>query len=437
MNFNFKNLSENTKRIRIIPKYGAELSVNVGVDNPTAMIDVNGVISVCLSPNETPTISCDGAIDSIGIGDINYEHVVKVNGIEIDLLNDVISSSDGIYTVQKGDIIFLAKLEIEAAIGFKNNSVNNLVFEIDVSSNPYDEPIHTNWIKPVFGQPDNPTYYYDAVNKIITFCLSPYETPTISCDGATAYADFAFLVRDGVDPSIIHTDQLQVIVDGEVIPATSPTPNGLEVEEGAPFPYEIPNGFQNATLTPRFYNLSDVNRRVEVKSLSEDIKVFTYNNPTSIQLNDDNSHAGACLSVHCEPNVIRIKGQDALDVSESTDVVLRIRLTRNSNTSEVLIRSSEIIDFEYGYNSLSALRMMLNHIGIQVAGGGGGIAHFVSYYGNSLIGGYGTSSNDPITIEFLPYNAGENEFDLYSVLIDPEEPIQTVHSCGLEYFYGI
>jgi len=54
MNFNFKNLSENTKRIRIIPKNGTELFANIGVDNPTATIDEDGVFSVCLSPYEVP-----------------------------------------------------------------------------------------------------------------------------------------------------------------------------------------------------------------------------------------------------------------------------------------------------------------------------------------------------------------------------------------------
>jgi len=64
MNFNFRNISENPKRIRIIPKNGTELFANIGVDNPTATIDEDGVFSVCLSPNEPPTISCDGASDS-------------------------------------------------------------------------------------------------------------------------------------------------------------------------------------------------------------------------------------------------------------------------------------------------------------------------------------------------------------------------------------
>ena len=161
-----------------------------------------------------PTISCEGAIDSIGIGDISYEHVVKVNGVEIDLLNDVISSSDGIYTVQKGDIIFLAKLEIEGAIGFKNNSVNNLVFEIDVSSNLYDEPIHTNWIKPAFGQPDNPTYFYDAVNKIITFCLSPTindEIPSNEMHFTTLAGNIEYVGTQG--------DQI-LLSDGTIVDVT-------------------------------------------------------------------------------------------------------------------------------------------------------------------------------------------------------------------------
>ena len=74
MNFNFKNLSENIKRIRIIPKNDTELVANVGVDNPTAMIDEDGVFSVCLSPtingeiphNEIHFTTIAGSVDYIG-----------------------------------------------------------------------------------------------------------------------------------------------------------------------------------------------------------------------------------------------------------------------------------------------------------------------------------------------------------------------------------
>lgn len=50
MNFNFKNISQSNKRIRLIPKNGASISANIGVDNPTTSIDENGVFSVCLAP---------------------------------------------------------------------------------------------------------------------------------------------------------------------------------------------------------------------------------------------------------------------------------------------------------------------------------------------------------------------------------------------------
>lgn len=56
MKFNLKNTSQNTKNIRIIPKNGATLSANVGVENPTATIDENGVFSVRLSTKQSPEL---------------------------------------------------------------------------------------------------------------------------------------------------------------------------------------------------------------------------------------------------------------------------------------------------------------------------------------------------------------------------------------------
>lgn len=119
------------------------------------------------------------------------------------------------------------------------------------------------------------------------------ETPTISCDGAVNCVDFTILIRDGTDPSISATD-LQIVFDGEILPPMTPL-DWLRTEEGELFPYDIPNGF-SVQKPVRFINIGNQNRRIELKSLSDDIQVFSYNNPTSIQLSSDNSHAGACLS---------------------------------------------------------------------------------------------------------------------------------------------
>lgn len=52
MKFNLRNITDSNKRIRIIPKNSSSISANIGVDNPTASIDENGVFSVCLAPQE-------------------------------------------------------------------------------------------------------------------------------------------------------------------------------------------------------------------------------------------------------------------------------------------------------------------------------------------------------------------------------------------------
>lgn len=50
MKLNFKNLSDSTKRIRLVPKDGASASANIGVNNPTLDISENGEITFCLAP---------------------------------------------------------------------------------------------------------------------------------------------------------------------------------------------------------------------------------------------------------------------------------------------------------------------------------------------------------------------------------------------------
>lgn len=135
------------------------------------------------------------------------------------------------------------------------------------------------------------------------------ETPTISCDGAVYYVDFAILLREGTDPSIIYTDLL-FIFDGEVFDVMTPPPSWVLFGFPNPFPYDSPDGF-NPLTNLRYGNSSDVNRKVEIKSLSDDVQVFAYSNPTSIQLSNDNSHVGACLSgvipISCVDAPYRVK----------------------------------------------------------------------------------------------------------------------------------
>jgi hypothetical protein len=51
MKLNFKNLSDSIKRIRLIPKAGAGVSANIGVENPTLDISENGEVTFCLAPS--------------------------------------------------------------------------------------------------------------------------------------------------------------------------------------------------------------------------------------------------------------------------------------------------------------------------------------------------------------------------------------------------
>ena len=279
MNFNFKNLSENTKRIRIIPKNGAELFANIGVDNPTAMIDEDGVFSVCLSPNETPTISCDGAVE---------------------------------------------------------------------------------------------------------------------------YVDFALLLRDGTDPSILEDTDLLLILDGEIPPPMTPPPDWLEMGEGAPFPQGIPNGF-SVLETIRLNNIGNQSRRTEIKSLSEDVQVIAYSNPTSVQLSSDNSHTGACLSeatpeTSCDgatPSAV-LKGYNVIGMNPPPTVDIYVQNT-------LIAENVDATFINQNWYSNQALIENKNLLNYHVYGTSSNTEAFEYYYGS-----------DYITFRFVPKTDGFYNGQVYS-----------------------
>lgn len=145
----------------------------------------------------------------------------------------------------------------------------------------------------------------------------------------------------------------------------------------------------------------------------------------------------AYYSSNCFPNSIGITNR-VLDLNENTDIVLKIRLTRNGTTEDLLLRSSDVPNFDYDYGSFYALEQLLEFIGISVARSGGGVApHFISYYGTSIEGGDGSTQSDPITIEFMMYDTSGNEFDLFQLLFSHGQSDLTIRSCGFQNFEAI
>ena len=207
MNFNFKNLSENTKRIRIIPKNGAELFANIGVDNPTAMTDEDGVFSVCLSPNETPTCAWlrssdfSGVIDSwmpSNVGDTDAlaymdslqqfnSTIDQIQSIKVDYFEPI--EQDNILSIDYSMWIDAIKAEAKQQV-----SDPAMPFQVFVTEDYLIEDMNT------------PQPIMDAINA-----LSPYIEDTVYYARVSAYIMIHQTVENqyvvDVTPSIDFSNQ--------------------------------------------------------------------------------------------------------------------------------------------------------------------------------------------------------------------------------------
>lgn len=123
-------------------------------------------------------------------------------------------------------------------------------------------------------------------------CLAP--AIQISCDDAINTATGTLLLRDGAPPE--KTDETIVYYDGLGVPVGSQPPEWWKVVPSeTPFPYPIPEGFSVFT-TVQFSNLGNDNHRIEFDTKTDDVLVYIYDNPSAVQIKDDNTRSGACLS---------------------------------------------------------------------------------------------------------------------------------------------
>lgn len=190
MNFNFKNLSENTKRIRIIPKNGTELFANIGVDNPTAMIDEDGVFSVCLSPNETPTISCDGATPEAKLKGYNVIGMNPPPTVDVYVQNILIAENVDAVWINQRWFDNQAFMENAALLGYtvSGTSSNEEVFSnyfttegmtfrfVPKTDGFYNGQVYSaKDALQIHSSNSNPTVYKDPITGVITFCIGGEE----------------------------------------------------------------------------------------------------------------------------------------------------------------------------------------------------------------------------------------------------------------------
>lgn len=122
----------------------------------------------------------------------------------------------------------------------------------------------------------------------------------ISCTGATNSFKFVMAIRENTQPS---PDALITIVDGVELPFDAPPlPWSGTMILAENYPYELPEGFQAGSGVSYISNLGNIPHRFEVKSRSDDLLVFIYDNPTAVKLDNANKHVGVCLAPSISAN---------------------------------------------------------------------------------------------------------------------------------------
>ncbi|GGI59361.1 hypothetical protein [Acinetobacter vivianii] len=108
-------------------------------------------------------------------------------------------------------------------------------------------------------------------------------------------------VRQNTSPA---PDALVTIVDGVELPFDTPPLDWSAsriLEEN--YPYEVPEGFTVGSGVSQIINLDNIPHRFEVRSRSDDLLVFLYDNPTAIKLDNANKHVGACMAPGLSTNI--------------------------------------------------------------------------------------------------------------------------------------
>jgi len=160
MKINLRNNHRDFSRIKIIPKNSSNyISANIGVDNPTLMVDDNKMLSVCLSPDTR--ISCEGALVYCDTGGVWDVFIVNVNGVDY----------PDRYGPELSEILFIDEQGSELHWRWYNKTSETIRVEIrNATIYEYED----GWgEEPVPGEETNPTRVVNFEEKTVKFCLSP------------------------------------------------------------------------------------------------------------------------------------------------------------------------------------------------------------------------------------------------------------------------
>lgn len=171
MKINIRNNHNDFSRIKIIPKSSSNtISANIGVDNPTLMIDQNNLLSVCLSRDDR--LSCKGAINYVDTGGVWGDFIININGVDY----------YEPYSEEVSQILYIDSGEGELHWKWFNKTSDRLRVEIRdcvISENEYGWKENTN-----------PTRVVDFEEKTIKFCLNegngckPIEAEILPIEGS-------------------------------------------------------------------------------------------------------------------------------------------------------------------------------------------------------------------------------------------------------------
>lgn len=153
MKINIKNNQKEFSRVRLISKNSDNYIIaNIGVDNPTLIIDDNKNLSVCLSPNTD--LPCEGAIGYADTGGVWGDFIINING------TDYYEP----YGPEVSEILYIDNSEGELHWKWFNKTPDTLRVEI---RNCVIYKTDYGW-----EENSNPTRILDFEEKTIKFCLS-------------------------------------------------------------------------------------------------------------------------------------------------------------------------------------------------------------------------------------------------------------------------
>ena len=246
---------------------------------------------------------------------MEYQKVAAVQGFKIKL-NETIE-----YSAMPHETEILAN---ESGIQYQGvNDASSVTGEYPIQGlmtgifkrGRFDRPmtIHKSNIKAMLGhEPKNP--YYNAVQDALetgvpsvqVLRLKGANTSIISCEGATNSVSFAVAMDqygfDNIKTAEIQ-NALQIILDGAVLDSyVEPSAVGLKLEASVEtdVTFQIENGFVVQSVI-KYSNISELPKRLEIKSATKHVKFYMWANPTVNQIDGNTrNHVGACLSAKTE-----------------------------------------------------------------------------------------------------------------------------------------